>query len=84
MNHKPKFCFPVFFPKARPLLAWRCMGKGQEASRGVRLQGFGLALLGSHHPLPGHQAPDPARDTQLLAPVCPHPLPALSLTPSRS
>lgn len=32
VNHKLKFCFPVFFPEAQLLLAWHCMGERHEIS----------------------------------------------------
>lgn len=84
VNHKLKFCFPAFFPKEWHIPAWHHAGKGQEASQGVWLQGFGLALLGSHHPLAGHGHLTPHGDTELIVPACHHPSPALSLAPSCS
>lgn len=77
--------FLYFFPKARPLSVWRCVGKGQEASRGGSVSGLwaGSARLPPLPPWALGTIPPP-RDTQFVVPACPHPSPALSLTPSRS
>lgn len=68
VNHKVKFCFPVFFPEAQRLLAWHCMRERHEVSR------FGCRALGwlCSAPTTPNQVPDPVRDTQLVVPVSPH------------
>lgn len=67
-NHNPKSFFPAFFfsQKRGPSRCGVAWGKDRRRHGGVWFQGFGLALLGSHHSLPGHWAPYPTQ----RHPVC--------------
>lgn len=57
----------IFFSQKRgPSRCGVAWGKDRRRHGGVWFQGFGLALLGSHHSLPGHWAPYPTQ----RHPVC--------------